>query len=139
MATGSVAASARIGVSLKSYYQWLGVAEQYGLDALVAKDRRRPNTIRRDPSRRQFAHGVRCDQQLRCCQRLERGIGAVRSADSSTTAKVVGMAIDTGATRQNANPLPGPPDRARSEGPAFETITANGLALFDGAVTWARN
>jgi transposase InsO family protein len=40
----------QIGVSRKSYYQWLEVAEQYGLEALMPKDRRRPQQTNETPT-----------------------------------------------------------------------------------------
>lgn len=42
--TGNVAEACRVfGVSRKSYYQWVKVAEQYGTSALLPKERRRPH------------------------------------------------------------------------------------------------
>ena len=41
---GNVAEACRVfGVSRKTYYQWIGKAEKYGLSALVPKGRRRPH------------------------------------------------------------------------------------------------
>ena len=40
----NVAEACRVfGVSRKSYYEWVGKAEQYGLSALLPKQRRRPH------------------------------------------------------------------------------------------------
>lgn len=42
--TGNITQACRVfGVSRKSYYEWINKAEQYGLSALLPKDRRRPN------------------------------------------------------------------------------------------------
>jgi len=41
--TGNVAATCRIfGVSRKTFYEWRHRAEQYGLEALMPKERRAP-------------------------------------------------------------------------------------------------
>ena len=41
---GNVAEACRVfGVSRKTYYEWLNKAEQYGLSALLPRDRRRPH------------------------------------------------------------------------------------------------
>ncbi len=48
---GNISEACRqIGVSRKSYYQWLEVAEQYGLEALMPKDRRRPQQANETPT-----------------------------------------------------------------------------------------
>jgi Helix-turn-helix domain len=41
---GNVAEACRVfGVSRKTYYEWLGKAERYGLSALAPRDRRQPH------------------------------------------------------------------------------------------------
>ncbi len=40
----NVAEACRVfGVSRKTYYEWLGKAEKYGLSALLPKERRKPH------------------------------------------------------------------------------------------------
>ena len=41
--TGNVGATCRtFGISRKTFYEWKGLAERYGLEALMPKDRRIP-------------------------------------------------------------------------------------------------
>jgi transposase InsO family protein len=48
---GNISEACRqMGVSRKSYYQWLEIAEQYGLDALMPKGRRRPQQANETPT-----------------------------------------------------------------------------------------
>ena len=49
--TGNVAETCRtFGISRTRYYQWKGVADRYGLDALVPKARRRPQMPEATPT-----------------------------------------------------------------------------------------
>jgi transposase InsO family protein len=49
--TGNVAATCRVfGLSRTRYYQWKGLADRYGLDALVPKARRRPQMPEATPT-----------------------------------------------------------------------------------------
>jgi transposase InsO family protein len=49
--TGNVAETCRVfGISRTRYYQWKGVADRYGLDALVPKARRRPQMPEATPT-----------------------------------------------------------------------------------------
>jgi transposase InsO family protein len=49
--SGNVAATCRtFGVSRTSFYEWRGVAEQYGLEALMPKERRQPQMANATPT-----------------------------------------------------------------------------------------
>ena len=49
--TGNVALTCRVfGISRKTFYEWRGVAERYGLEALMPKARRRPQLANATPT-----------------------------------------------------------------------------------------
>lgn len=49
--TGNVAKTCRtFGISRTRYYQWRNLADQYGVDALTPKDRRRPQLPNATPT-----------------------------------------------------------------------------------------
>ena len=57
---GNVAEACRVfGVSRKTYYEWLNKAEQYGLSALLPRDRRHAAPAERDEQRGGRGHLVR--------------------------------------------------------------------------------
>ena len=89
---GNVAEACRVfGVSRKTYYEWLGRAEQYGLSALLPKERRQPhqpNAMRAEEVSVILAEAVaRPTLGPRSLQRHLRARGVDRSA--SGVAKVL--------------------------------------------------